>query len=54
MNIRTARPDEDAAAVAAIYAPVVRETTISFEFEPPSPDEMRERMRAVLQRGRGS
>lgn len=41
--VRAARA-EDADAVAAIYAPVVRDTVISFESEPPSPDEMRARM----------
>ena len=30
----------DAAACAAIYAPYVRDTAISFESEPPSPEEM--------------
>jgi len=37
----------DAAAIAAIYGQVVRETTISFEFVPPDPAEMASRMRAV-------
>ena len=37
----------DAVAIAAIYGQVVRETTISFEFEPPSADEMASRIRAV-------
>jgi L-amino acid N-acyltransferase YncA len=34
----TLRPAElcDAAAIAAIYAPIVRDTFISFETEPPS------------------
>jgi phosphinothricin acetyltransferase len=36
--------DEDAARCAAIYAPYVTETAISFETEPPSEDEMRERI----------
>jgi L-amino acid N-acyltransferase YncA len=35
----------DAAAMLAIYAPVVRETAISFENEPPSLDEFAERIR---------
>ena len=43
MQIRSARPD-DAAAIQAIYAPVVRDTTISFELEPPMIDEMRARI----------
>lgn len=38
----------DAAAVAAIYAPYVLETTISFEEVPPSPAEMAERIAATL------
>lgn len=49
MTIRTARPD-DAAAIAAIYAPVVQDTPISFELEPPSADEMRARIQSVLPR----
>ena len=47
MNIRTATPD-DAAAIAAIYAPIVRHTAISFETEPPSEAEMRERIAKTL------
>jgi L-amino acid N-acyltransferase YncA len=34
----------DAPAVAAIYAPLVRDTIISFEEEPPSAEEMAERI----------
>jgi L-amino acid N-acyltransferase YncA len=45
--IRLAVPD-DAAAVQAIYAPVVRDTAISFEAEPPSVEEMRRRIAATL------
>jgi L-amino acid N-acyltransferase YncA len=45
--IRLATPD-DAAAVAAIYHPYVAQTTISFEVVPPTPDDIRERMRTVL------
>ena len=40
--------DADAEAIAGIYAPYVRDTAISFETEPPSVDEMRGRVRAVL------
>ena len=40
----------DAEGVRSIYAPVVRETAISFELEPPSREEMRERIRSL--RGR--
>lgn len=47
MILRLASPT-DAAAIAAIYAPVVRETATSFEMEPPDADEMRRRMDAVL------
>jgi len=47
MRIRTATPD-DAAAVQAIYAPIVRDTAISFETEPPTVDEMRRRIAATL------
>ncbi len=47
VRIRAARTS-DAAAVAAIYAPYVRETPITFETEPPSGAEFGERMRGVL------
>lgn len=47
MKIRTASPD-DAAAVAALYAPVVRHTAISFETEPPDAAEMRRRIVSTL------
>lgn len=47
-NIRVAQPS-DAEAIAAIYAPVVRDTAISFEVEPPTVDEMRRRIAATLQ-----
>ncbi len=46
-RIRLAGTD-DAAAVQAIYGPVVRDTVISFEREPPSVDEMRRRITATL------
>jgi phosphinothricin acetyltransferase len=39
----------DAAGVHAIYAPIVRDTVISFEYEPPTVDEMRVRMAKVLE-----
>ena len=42
--------ESDAEGVLSIYAPVVRETAISFELEPPSIEEMRERIRSL--RGR--
>ena len=40
MKIRSAAPD-DAEAIAAIYAPIVLETTISFEWVPPTVDDFR-------------
>lgn len=41
------RPAEarDAAEIAAIYAPIVRETAISFELSPPDADEIARRIR---------
>jgi phosphinothricin acetyltransferase len=47
MTIRVATPD-DAQAIADIYAPIVRDTTISFELEPPSVAEMRGRVKKTL------
>ncbi|HEY4082487.1 MAG TPA: arsinothricin resistance N-acetyltransferase ArsN1 family B [Burkholderiaceae bacterium] len=47
MNIRLATA-ADAEAVAAIYAPIVENTTISFELEPPSVAEMRARIEKTL------
>jgi L-amino acid N-acyltransferase YncA len=38
---------EDAAGVAAVYAPVVETTAISFEYEAPSVDEMRRRIEQI-------
>jgi L-amino acid N-acyltransferase YncA len=46
-RLRLAR-GEDAAAVAAIYAPIVRDTPISFETEPPGAAVMRQRIEATL------
>jgi len=40
--------ETDAEAVAAIYAPYVRDTAISFELDPPTVDELRQRMRTTL------
>lgn len=39
---------DDAAAVRAIYAPIVESTPISFELEPPSVDEVRARIAKTL------
>jgi L-amino acid N-acyltransferase YncA len=49
MLIRAAKP-EDAAAIAAIYAPLVQGTSISFELQPPTVDEMQARISKTLQR----
>ena len=49
VHLRTAQ-EEDAAAIAAIYAPYVRETAITFEYEPPDEAEFRRRIRATLTR----
>jgi L-amino acid N-acyltransferase YncA len=39
--------ENDALACAAIYAPYVRETAVSFESEPPTPAQMAERIAAA-------
>lgn len=49
MQLRVARPD-DAAAMQAIYAPLVRETAISFEVAPPTVGEMQERIAHTIPR----
>jgi L-amino acid N-acyltransferase YncA len=48
MTIRIATP-ADADAVAAIYAPLVQNTNVSFELEAPTVDQMRERIVKTLQ-----
>ena len=48
-SIRVAN-EGDAEYVAAIYAPEVRETAISFEVEPPSTQEMQQRITETLAR----
>ena len=48
-SIRLARTS-DAAALLAIYAPVVRDTVISFKIEPPTEETFRERIRSTLER----
>jgi phosphinothricin acetyltransferase len=48
-TIRVAFP-EDAEAILTIYTPIVRETAISFEVEPPTPLEMHERIATTLRR----
>ena len=47
VRVRTARVG-DAEAIQAIYAPVVRETAISFEDVAPTPEEMADRIGATL------
>jgi phosphinothricin acetyltransferase len=47
MLVRDATP-EDAAACAAIYAPYVEGTVITFEYEPPGPEEMGTRIASAL------
>jgi phosphinothricin acetyltransferase len=49
LQVRIAQPD-DAAALAAIYAPYVTDTAITFEIEPPDAAEMAWRMSKVLAR----
>lgn len=44
--IRLARAG-DVPAMLAIYAPLVRDTTISFEYEPPTAEEMEKRLETV-------
>ena len=39
---------EDARGILAIYAPIVRETAISFELEPPSVEEMQSKIETTL------
>jgi L-amino acid N-acyltransferase YncA len=46
-TMRVARP-EDAAAILTIYAPIVRETAISFEVEPPTRVAMHARIATTL------
>lgn len=45
--VRSATPHPDAQGCAAIYAPYVRDTAISFEYHAPSADQMAERIRAA-------
>ncbi len=49
VEIRRVSP-EDAEALLAIYAPYVRETAITFEYEPPAPKEFRKRISETLRR----
>lgn len=47
VRLRCARID-DASALAAIYAPYVEKTAISFEYEAPSSEEFARRMAEVM------
>jgi L-amino acid N-acyltransferase YncA len=47
VTIRLAMAD-DAEQIAAIYAPIVRDTAISFEVEPPTASAMQQRIMATL------
>lgn len=49
LTIRPATVD-DAAALSAIYAPYVRETTVTFEYDPPSPEEFAHRIRVTREK----
>ena len=49
VTIRPAAP-EDAPALLAIYAPYVRETAVTFEYEVPTPEEFAGRIRRTLER----
>ena len=52
MEAVTIRPavQEDAHALLAIYAPYVRETAVTFEYEIPTPEEFAGRIRRTLER----
>lgn len=45
-QIRTVQ-ESDASAIAEIYRPYVERTSISFEYDAPSPDEMLQRIRTI-------
>ena len=47
--IRIAR-EEDAARLLEIYRPYVTDTAITFEYEVPSAEEFRERIRSTLEK----
>ena len=49
MSVRVASP-ADAESCLRIYSPAVRNTAASFELEPPSLEEMRQRISTILQR----
>lgn len=49
LDIRLARPD-DGGDLQAIYAPIVEDTVISFEIEPPTAEEMSRRVEQIMPR----
>ncbi|WP_306465419.1 GNAT family N-acetyltransferase, partial [Rhodospirillum rubrum] len=51
LSIRPARPDDDALAIQAIYAPYVLTSTATFENVPPSVDDMAGRLRTLVEGG---
>lgn len=50
LRIRTADPDADAQALRDIYAPYVRNTSITFEYDVPSAGAFAERIRHILEK----
>jgi L-amino acid N-acyltransferase YncA len=50
LSIRLARP-ADAGDILSIYAPAVRGSSISFEWEPPTAEQMRDRVGSILNGG---
>ena len=50
LTIRVARPETDAPRCHEIYAPYVRDTAITFEYEPPTLAEFTARMARTLER----
>lgn len=49
IELRTATVD-DAEEILAIYSPYVKNTAVSFEYEPPTIEEFRERIRKTLEK----
>jgi phosphinothricin acetyltransferase len=47
--IRLAEPKDDAPAIRAIYAPFVTETAITFEYDPPTVQTMRQRLELLME-----
>lgn len=48
--VRDAEPEADAEACLAIYAPFIRDTSVSFEERVPTVEEFRDRIRATIAR----